>query len=128
MIPQILVDKVLARARENAAHSWEYGTVFEALLEYRNPQVGVFYNPFPGGKIPELGSEDIEALQYVKPFIQTDSKRLCEGNGKPCDFSTYWTHHEEGQYADSNVRFIFRSNIPLHPCSPPFQVSNVPRV
>ncbi|KAI4957643.1 hypothetical protein J4E86_004782 [Alternaria arbusti] len=80
MIPQVVIDKVLSKAQETASHSWEYGTVFEALLEYRDPHYSIFHDPFPEGKIPELTVEDVEALRYVKPFIQTNSARLCEGN------------------------------------------------
>jgi len=82
MIPQVVIDKVLWQAQGTASHSWEYGTVFEALLEYRDPHHSIFHDPFPGGKIPELQVEAVEALRYVKPFIQTNSARLCEGNGK----------------------------------------------
>lgn len=82
MIPQVVIDKVLSKAQESASHSWEYGTVFEALLEYRSPRHSVFHDPFPRGEIPKLTVDDVEALRYVKPFIQTNSARLCEGNGK----------------------------------------------
>ncbi|KAL1795109.1 hypothetical protein ACET3X_006925 [Alternaria dauci] len=85
MVSQALVDKVLDKARETASHSWEYGTVFEALLEYKDSQFTVFHDPFPGGGIPVLRVEDVEALQYVKLFIRTDSQRLCEGNGSSSD-------------------------------------------
>ncbi|KAI4648232.1 hypothetical protein J4E93_004644 [Alternaria ventricosa] len=85
MISQVVIDKVLSKAQETASHSWEYGTVFEALLEYRDPHYSIFHDPFPGGKIPELTVEGVEALRYVKPFIQTNSARLCEGNGSSSD-------------------------------------------
>jgi hypothetical protein len=120
MISQILLNKVLDQARETASHSWEYGTVFEALLEYQNPQITVFHNPFPGGQIPELGIDEVAALQYVKPFIQTDSGRLCEGNGKP--LSPVLTGHtfKIEPMLTATIRFIIRSNVSLHSCSPPF--------
>ena len=89
MIPEILIDKVLDKAQETASHSWEYGTVFEAILEYRSSQFTVFHDPFPGGEIPVLRVEDVEALQYVKPFIRTNSQRLCEGNGMSYSFNTH---------------------------------------
>ena len=85
MISQVVIDKVLSKARETALHSWEYGTVFEALLEYRDPHYSIFHDPFPGGEIPELTVEDVEALRHVKPFIQTNSTTLYDGNGKPSD-------------------------------------------
>jgi hypothetical protein len=81
MIPPELIEKVLAKAQERASHSWEYSTVFEALLEYRNRELSIFHTPFPLGEIPILDLEDVQALRYVKPFIRTDSETLCDGNG-----------------------------------------------
>jgi hypothetical protein len=82
MITTELIEKVLAKAQETASHSWEYSTVFEALLEYRDPARSIFHDPFPEYEIP-VKSEDLEAVRYVRPFIRTDSTTLCEGNGKP---------------------------------------------
>jgi hypothetical protein len=76
-----LLDKVLAQAQSSASHSWEYGTVFEALLEYHNPSYSVFNDPFPNGHIPALDENDVPGLKYVKPFILIDNNQLCEGNG-----------------------------------------------
>jgi hypothetical protein len=81
MITPELIEKILAKAQETASHSWEYSTVFEALLEYRNPGLTVFYVPFSDGDVPVSELEDVEALRYVQPFIRTDSTTLCEGNG-----------------------------------------------
>lgn len=44
-LPHSLFEKVIARARETASHSWEYGVIFEALLEYYSPLVTIFKNP-----------------------------------------------------------------------------------
>jgi hypothetical protein len=88
MITPELIEKVLARARDTASHSWEYSTVFEALLEYRNPELTIFGpDPFPNGRVPELSFYHVEALRYVLPFIRTDevTTTLCDGNGKPFD-------------------------------------------
>jgi hypothetical protein len=82
MIPDHLVEKVLDQAKKTASHSWEYSTVFEALLEYHNPSLSIFNNPFPDGKIPVLDEDEVAALKYVKPFISTEGDQLCEGNGK----------------------------------------------
>jgi hypothetical protein len=82
MISPELVDKILAQARSSACHSWEYAVVFEALLQWHNPSLSVFNDPFPNGQIPILNEKDVPALQYVKPFILTDGPELCEGNGK----------------------------------------------
>jgi hypothetical protein len=85
MIPQDVVERVLAKAQESASHSWEHSTVFEALLEYRNPQYSVFHaDPFPNGEAPRLKIEHVDALRYVRPFIRTDSTTLSDGNGAFC--------------------------------------------
>ena len=112
MILQVVIDKVLSKAQETASHSWEYGTVFEALLEYRDPHYSIFHDPFPGGGIPELTIEDVEALRYVKPFIQTNSARLCEGNGKLSPL-TFRPTHAKGS---NQVRRPIRHLSAFRPC------------
>lgn len=82
MITDQLIEKVLAEAVSSATHSWEYGTVFEALLEYRNPKLSIFNQPFTDHGVPTLDPLGVDALQYVKPFIRTDSRTLCEGSGE----------------------------------------------
>lgn len=82
MISEEVMEKVLEQAQNSAIHSWEYGTVFEALLEYYNPSRCIFNNPFPDKQVPSLIEEDVPALQYVKPFIKLEGDRLCEGNGE----------------------------------------------
>jgi len=82
MISEKVIEKVLKQAESSARHSWEYGTVFEALLEYRNPSLCIFNDPFPDGRVPTLDEEEISALRYVKPFTLTEGDRLCEGNGE----------------------------------------------
>ncbi|KAH7564241.1 hypothetical protein BM1_01288 [Bipolaris maydis] len=86
MIPQDVIEKVLSKAQESASHSWEHSTVFEALLEYRNPSYSVFSpDPFPNGETPRLKIEDIDALRYVRPLIRTDTPALSEDNGSSAD-------------------------------------------
>ncbi|XP_014560056.1 hypothetical protein COCVIDRAFT_90135 [Bipolaris victoriae FI3] len=86
MIPQDVIEKALSRAQESASHSWEHSTVFEALLEYRNPPYSVFSpDPFPNGETPRLKIEDIDALRYVRPLIRTDTPTLSEDNGSSAD-------------------------------------------
>ncbi|EUC50858.1 hypothetical protein COCMIDRAFT_409 [Bipolaris oryzae ATCC 44560] len=86
MIPQDVIEKALSKAQESASHSWEHSTVFEALLEYRNPSYSVFSaNPFPNGEAPRLKIEDIDALRYVRPLIRTDTPTLSEDNGSSAD-------------------------------------------
>jgi hypothetical protein len=81
MIPNHLVNKVLDQAKKAASHSWEYSTVFEALLEYYNPSLSIFNDPFPDGNIPVLDEDDIAALKYVNSFISREGDQLCERNG-----------------------------------------------
>lgn len=86
MISPGVFDRVLIQAQSSARHSWEYGIVFEALLEYYNPSISVFNDPFPGNKLPDVDEETVPALKYVKPFILTDGHQLCEGNGEYFQF------------------------------------------
>ena len=65
---QVMMDK--------SAHSWEWGTAAQALLELYTSEVSVFgSNPFPNGKIPSV-SADILALSYAKQFISTELQVL----------------------------------------------------
>ncbi|KAJ4324832.1 hypothetical protein N0V94_001061 [Neodidymelliopsis sp. IMI 364377] len=87
-ISESLIEKVLSQAQATASHSWEYAVVFEALLEYRNPELSVFHNPvLKHGALLDDGQK-VQALEYVKPFIRTDSPTLCEGNGSSSDPSS----------------------------------------
>jgi hypothetical protein len=65
---QVMIDK--------SAHSWEWGTTAEALLELYNNELSVFgSNPFPNGKIPSA-DPGITSLAFARPFISTDSQVL----------------------------------------------------
>lgn len=80
-LSQSLVEKALALAQETASHSWEYSTVFHAMLEYQNPELCVFHHPALGDEVPKVKIESIQGLQYVRAFIRTDDNMLCDGNG-----------------------------------------------
>ncbi|KAF2627941.1 Six-hairpin glycosidase [Macroventuria anomochaeta] len=81
-----LIDKVLSQAQATASHSWEFGVVFEALLEYHNPSLTVFHTPVSQHKKHLSDSNgDVKVLKYIKPFIRTDSTTLCKGNGSSAD-------------------------------------------
>jgi hypothetical protein len=57
-----------------ASHSWEWGTMSEALLELYNPELSVFGgNPFPNGRIPQADPNTF-ALQYAKQFIDVNGQ------------------------------------------------------
>jgi hypothetical protein len=82
-LPHSLFGKVIARARETASHSWEYGVIFETLLEYYSPSVTVFKTSALQHRQHLIKSpEALQALEYIKPFIRTDSTTLCEGHGE----------------------------------------------
>ncbi|KAF2806877.1 uncharacterized protein BDZ99DRAFT_465636 [Mytilinidion resinicola] len=86
MVSAALVAKVLSQAVTLAVHSWEYGTVCEALLEWKNPEWSVFgADPFPGGKLPVLNVDQVDALNYVKPHIRTNNVTLVDGAGAAGD-------------------------------------------
>lgn len=81
MVSADLIGAVLQKAIQVATHSWEYGTVAEALLEWNNPDLSIWNNPFPDGKVPTLKVEDISALTYIEPHILTNSTTLVDGDG-----------------------------------------------
>lgn len=78
-----LISNVIMQGRLLASHSWEYGALSEALLEWYNPEFSVFSkDAFPDGKIPVLQVGDIQSLSYAKPNIRINSTTLIEGDGK----------------------------------------------
>lgn len=82
MVSTELINAVLQQAIRVAVHSWEYGTVAEALLEWNNPDLSIWNNPFPGGQIPTLNVDDVSALSYTIPHILTDQTTLIDADGK----------------------------------------------
>ena len=63
-----------------ASHSWEWGTVAQALLELYNNDLSVFGpNPFPNGKIPSADPGTF-ALAYAKQFINRNSQVLADNS------------------------------------------------
>lgn len=85
MVSPTTIAKVLQKAIEVSTHSWEYGTVAEALLEHYNASLSVFHDPFPNNRIPKLAVADVPSLSYVKPFIRTDNVTLVDGDGAAGD-------------------------------------------
>lgn len=77
-----LVELAISRAIELSTHSWEQGTLAEALLEWHDPALSVFgRDPFPGGRIPSVDPSSVRSLAYAKPHIRLDSESLADGNG-----------------------------------------------
>ncbi|KAJ4358429.1 uncharacterized protein N0V89_003012 [Didymosphaeria variabile] len=79
MLTDEVIAKVATRAKELAAHSWEFGTAAEALLELENPELSVFHkHAFSHGKIASEVDNRCQSLKYVAQHIQIDgSKTLC---------------------------------------------------
>lgn len=72
------VDKVRQQMINLAAHSWEWGTASEALLELDTPELSVFgLAPFP---IPSHPSSP--ALDYARQHIYLNSSILVPGDGR----------------------------------------------
>lgn len=69
MVSKEVIGKVLSKAAEVASHSWEFGTVAEAFLEWNNADASVWNNPFPGGQVPTLNVDSTPALSYIEPHI-----------------------------------------------------------
>jgi hypothetical protein len=82
MVNPALINTVLAKAIEVATHSWEYGSVAQALLEWNNSTLSIWNTPFPNNEIPTLDYTEVSALEYVKPFIRTNNTTLVDGDGK----------------------------------------------
>jgi hypothetical protein len=77
------LEKSSPEHEETASHSWEYGVIFETLLEYYSPSVTVFKTSALQHRQHLMKSpEALQALEYIKPFIRTDSTTLCEGHGE----------------------------------------------
>ncbi|KAF6756331.1 family 88 glycosyl hydrolase [Ephemerocybe angulata] len=79
--PEFNIAKVTTLAESLPSHSWEYGTMAEALLELYNPDYAVFGSKaFP---VPTLQKKDVRALEYAAKKITfgTGSDGLVNGNG-----------------------------------------------
>jgi hypothetical protein len=81
ILPSVIL-KAAERAKELAAHSWEYGTVSDTLLELFSPDLSVFGDPGLGGQIPIPDVEQVPALVYAKDHIRLVGSTLIDGDGK----------------------------------------------
>lgn len=74
------IEAVEKQARRLATHSWEYGTLAEALLELHDPDLSVFSpSAFPADKVPPASSlANSTALEYATPYIRLDSETLIQ--------------------------------------------------
>lgn len=71
------VQKVRQQMINLAAHSWEWGTAAQALLELDSPALSVFGNPFP---VPSNPSST--ALDYARKHIYLGGQYLVPSDGK----------------------------------------------
>lgn len=81
MVPTPTLSKVLTQALALSAHSWEYGTTFQAYLEHTAPSYSIWKKPFQSPPLPLSNP----ALNYIKPFIRTNSTTLVDGAGSSGD-------------------------------------------
>lgn len=82
-------DKVLERGIALTSRSWEYGTLVQAMLEFRDASLTVFgLEPFPHSALPIVHDPStVLGLQYAKSVIWTnDSDSLTDGEGKDLVF------------------------------------------
>lgn len=83
--PGFDIVKVIELAKSKPAHSWEYGTTAQALLELYSPKTSVFgSHPFP---VPSLNKDEILSLQYAaeKIVIGVGKNGLSDGEGAAAD-------------------------------------------
>jgi hypothetical protein len=80
MLSEEVLAKVVAKAKELATHSWEYGTLAEALLELEDRDLSVYCKgSFPRDRFPWPKIRDAEGLKYASQYIRKDgSETLCE--------------------------------------------------
>lgn len=78
--------KVASVATDLASHSWEYGIVFDAVLELCSPTRSVFASTaFPKGNVSNVSATTHAALKYAQPLISTDGNTLADGAGSLAD-------------------------------------------
>jgi hypothetical protein len=109
MVSSATVSLVLKKAVEVATHSWEYGTVAEALLEWNDYKLAIWNDPFPNGQVPTLNVADVSALSYIKPHISTSGTTLIDGDGAAGDpaslgIPALMIGKSDGQYWDAAMR------------------------
>ncbi|THU96981.1 hypothetical protein K435DRAFT_828762 [Dendrothele bispora CBS 962.96] len=85
--PGFDIRSVASLARSLPAHSWEYGTASEALLELYNPSFSVFGDdPFPNIH-QEVSTNNVPSLAYAQSKIAFGSgaNELSDGDGATGD-------------------------------------------
>ncbi|KAF2729132.1 Six-hairpin glycosidase [Polyplosphaeria fusca] len=85
MVSSSIISLVLQKAIQVATHSWEYGTVSQAQLEWQNASLSIWNDPFPKRKVPTLDWRKVPALTYLEPHIRLDNTTLIDGDGAAGD-------------------------------------------
>jgi len=81
-IPE-LVFKAMKQAEDLAEHSWEYGTLAEALVELLSPQLSVFNtDSFPSHRVPIVDAKHHPGLMYAVKHIKLGEPNLTGEEGK----------------------------------------------
>lgn len=76
-------DAVLDYGKNIASHSWEYGVMSEALMDWYNPSLSVFSSSaFANGKMPKVAVSKMAATSYAIDKIDlTRGDTLVDGAG-----------------------------------------------
>ncbi|KAK8172472.1 hypothetical protein BKA80DRAFT_318579 [Phyllosticta citrichinensis] len=85
--PPPYMTQLIGQAQLLATHSWEWGTLSQALLEWYDPQYSVFAdNPFPNASVPRTDPNDVAGLRYATRHIYLDDVVLADGDGMAFQF------------------------------------------
>ncbi|KAK7530192.1 uncharacterized protein J3D65DRAFT_561345 [Phyllosticta citribraziliensis] len=78
--------QLIGQAQLLATHSWEWGTLSQALLEWYDPLYSVFADdPFPNASVPRTDPNDVAGLRYALRHIYLDNVTLADGDGSSAD-------------------------------------------
>lgn len=77
---------VASQAQKLSTHSWEYGTLSQALLELYSPDLTAYsHYAFPHGIIPKVPYQDVPSLDYAAQHIRLNTSTLIDGDGATGD-------------------------------------------
>ncbi|KAK8152779.1 hypothetical protein BC567DRAFT_253010 [Phyllosticta citribraziliensis] len=84
--PPPYMTQLIGQAQLLATHSWEWGTLSQALLEWYDPLYSVFADdPFPNASVPRTDPNDVAGLRYALRHIYLDNVTLADGDGSSAD-------------------------------------------
>ena len=87
MLNREVLEKVVAKAKELATHSWEHVILAEALLQLEDRDSSIFFKEnFPVDKFPWAKMQGAEGLRRVRQYIRSDGlENLCKDNTDVAD-------------------------------------------